>query len=335
MVTPSQWDKIIPLIDNAEKIILTTHFNPDGDAIGSEIALASYLHQRNKQVWIINTSPTIYNYKFLDPDNRIIVFNPEKHHHLIQDADLVLIVDISDWERLDKLGEQIRQSHAHTVCIDHHRVEKKFAEIDIICEQASSTGELIFEFLQYVKCDIRGEIASALYTCILTDTGSFRFSNTTALTHEIAAQLRQAGVNARAIYEKVYENNSRSKMALLGKVLNGLHYECNGKLAWFLLTQQMLKETNAEIWDTEGFTEMPRSIEGVEVSLMISELDDNKVKMSLRSKGNIVINDIAMKFGGGGHNFAAGAVLKMPIATVLPLILNEVKSVIDRHFTAK
>lgn len=335
MVAPSRWDTIIPLIDKAEKIILTTHFNPDGDAIGSEIALARYLQQIKKQVWIINTSPTIYNYKFLDPDNRIILFDPDRNHQLIKNADLVLIVDISDWERLGKLGELIRQSNAHTVCIDHHRIDNKFAEIDIIYEQASSTGELIFEFLQYVKCEIQGEIAEALYTCILTDTGSFRFSNTTALTHDIAAQLRQAGVNARAIYEKVYENNSRSKMALLGRVLTGLHYECNGKLAWFLLTQQMLKETKAEIWDTEGFTEMPRSIEGVEVSLMISELEENKVKMSLRSKGNVVINGVAMKFGGGGHNFAAGAVLKKTITVALPLILDEVRGVIDRHFSGK
>ena len=331
MVDSSQWGEVLRIIDTANSIVLTTHYNPDGDALGSEIALERYLTKRGKNVWIINNSPVTNNYKFLDPDNKILVFDPEKHLPIIEQADVFIIVDISDWERLRELGSYIRKSRSTKICIDHHHIENHFADIDIICKAASSTGELIFEFLNHANHQIDMEIACALYTCILTDTGSFRFSNTTALTHEIAAKLRSIGVNARKIYQEVYENNSRNKIALMAKALDNLNYECNGKLAWFSITQKMFEEAGAEKWDTEGFPEIPRTIEGVEVSLMFTELDREKVKVSFRSKGNIVINEVARKFGGGGHNFAAGAVVNKTLTITTRAILEELIKVVNSH----
>ena len=328
MIKASYWERILQIIHNGNKFILTTHINPDGDAIGSEIALAKFLVNRNKQVSIINISPTSTNYKFLDPQDEILVFDQHNHSHLISNADAVLIVDISDWKRLGKLGSSIKQSTAIKICIDHHHLEEKFADIDIICEDACSTGELIYEFLTFAKCKINDKIAEALYTCILTDTGSFRFSNTTALTHQIASQLISAGVNATEIYQQVYERNSQSKILLMGKALNEIKYECDGKLAWFYITQKMFQEAKAQKWDTEGFPEIPRTIDGVEVSLMFTELEDKNVKISLRSKGKIVINKVATKFGGGGHNFAAGAVIEKPLKETIPLVLEETKKTI-------
>ncbi|MBD3290508.1 bifunctional oligoribonuclease/PAP phosphatase NrnA [candidate division KSB1 bacterium] len=331
MVESAQWGKVLRVIEKANSIVLTTHFNPDGDALGSEIALERYLTKLNKNVWIINNSPVTNNYKFLDPENRIIVFDAEKHLPLIEKADVFIIVDISDWERLRELGAIIQKSDSTKICIDHHHIENQFADIDIIYKEASSTGELIYEFLNYANHEIDIEIASALYTCILTDTGSFRFSNTTALTHEIASKLRSTGINARYIYQEVYENNSRNKIALMAKALDNLKYECSGKLAWFTITQQMFEETAAENWDTEGFPEIPRTIEGVEVSLMFTELEPDKVKVSFRSKGNIVINEVARKFGGGGHNFAAGAVIRKSLDKTIDMILSESIEVVNSY----
>jgi len=331
MIDSSIWENVLQHIEDREKIILTTHVNPDGDAIGSEMALVSFLLKKNKQVQIINISPTSTNYQFLDPQNKIFVFNAEKHEQLIADADLFLIVDISDWKRLGELGELIQGSSVPKICIDHHHLENRFADIDIICEKASSTGELIYEFLIHARCEINNEIARALYTCILTDTGSFRFSNTTALTHQIASHLVAVGVNAITIYQEVYERNSQSKIALMGQALSGLHYECDGKLAWFVITQEMFQQTRAEKWDTEGFPEIPRNIEGVEVSLMFTELNEDKVKISLRSKGKVIINEIAIHFGGGGHNFAAGAVIKSSLEDILPQVLEKTKQVVTAN----
>lgn len=331
MVDSSLWGEVLRIIKDAHSIVITTHFNPDGDALGSEMALEKYLTQQRKKVWIINNSPVTNNYKFLDPDNKIIIFDPEKHVRIIEHADVFIIVDISDWERLRELGAFIQKSSSTKICIDHHHIENHFADIDVIYKEASSTGELIFEFLNYANHQIDLEIASALYTCILTDTGSFRFSNTTALTHEIAAKLRATGVDSRKIYQEVYENNSPNKIALMAKALDNLEYECDGKLAWFTITQNMFEKTGAETWDTEGFPEIPRTIEGVEVSLMFTELEPGKVKVSFRSKGNIVINEVARKFGGGGHNFAAGAVVQQPLENATQSVLEELIKVINSH----
>ncbi|MBN2008812.1 bifunctional oligoribonuclease/PAP phosphatase NrnA [candidate division KSB1 bacterium] len=329
MIDQARWDEIKQVIDKNKIFILTTHINPDGDALGSEIAMAGYLQQRGKTVYIVNNSPTQNNYSFLDPRNHIIIFDADTHAPLIRQADVFIVVDISDWDRLKELGKQIQASLATTICIDHHHITEPFASIDIIREQASSTGELIYEFLNYVNCEFTPEICQALYTCILTDTGSFRFSNTTALTHAIAADLMERGVNARSIYQWVYERNSPTKIALMGRAITDFHYECNRKLVWFVLSRQMFKETNAHQWDTEGLPELPRTIDGVEVSLMFTELRDGKVKISLRSSGKIVIGDIAIKLGGGGHNFAAGALLNQTLDEAIPFVLDEVKRVID------
>ncbi len=332
MIKPSQWEKILHIINNGEKFILTTHVNPDGDAIGSEVALAQFLINKNKQVWIINISETANNYKFLDPENKILTYKKQKHAEIISDVDGFFIVDISDWNRLGDLGKMIKQCSTPKICIDHHVTEKAFADIDIICKQASSTGELIHEFLTFINYDINLNIAKALYTCILTDTGSFRFSNTSAVTHQIASQLIKIGIDTKSIYQEVYENNTPNKIALMGRALSNINYEYEGKVAWFKISKQMFKDTNTQKWDTEGFSEIPRTINGVEVSLMFTELDEKKVKISLRSKGKIRINNVAMKFGGGGHYFAAGAVINKSFDEIIPLVLDELLKTVDNYY---
>jgi len=313
------------LISKHQKFVLTTHINPDGDAIGSEIAMTEYLRHLGKEVFIVNNSSTPNNYKFLDGNEDIIVYDEQQHHQIVASADAYIIVDISDWERLRKIGQIIKTVPVPKICIDHHHINYKFADVDIIYEEASSTGELIYEFLTHVKYPIQGITADALYTCILTDTGSFRFSNTSARTHRVASHLLDIGVNAKEIYHLVYEQNSRSKMALMGEALRNLKYECSGRLAWFVLSQEMFDLCQASHWDTEGFPEIPRTIDGVEVSLMFTELAMDKVKVSLRSKGQIVINHIAEKFGGGGHHYAAGALVNKNLTETIPMVLSEIK----------
>ncbi|HEX9973703.1 MAG TPA: bifunctional oligoribonuclease/PAP phosphatase NrnA [bacterium] len=328
MISEKEIKNINTLLTSHNKFVLTTHINPDGDAIGSEMAMAVYLRHLGKEVLIINNSATPNNYQFLDKNEEIIVYDEEKHYDLMASADLYLILDISDWDRLRKIGKIIQNSTVPKICIDHHHINYQFVDIDVIYEQASSTGELIFEFLDKVGFPIQGSVARSLYTCILTDTGSFRFSNTTAKTHVMASRLLDAGVNAREIYNLVYEQNSRNKMLLMGEALCAINYECNGQLAWFVLTQEMFQRCETSHWDTEGFAELPRSIDGVEISLMFTELDATKVKVSLRSKGNFVIHHIAEKFGGGGHQYAAGALVNKNLRDTMPQVLAEIKNLI-------
>lgn len=325
MISEREIMMLSDLISRHQKFVLTTHINPDGDAIGSEIAMTEYLRHLGKEVLIINNSATPNNYKFLDRNEDIIVYDEERHHQLVASAEAYIIVDISDWDRLRNIGRIIKTVPVPKICIDHHHINYKFADVDIIHEEASSTGEIIYEFLAAMNYPIQGATAEALYACILTDTGSFRFSNTSAKTHLVASRLIEAGVNSKEIYHLVYEQNSRSKMALMGEALCNLKYECGGRLAWFILSQEMFDSCQASHWDTEGFPEIPRTIDGVEVSLMFTELDIDKVKVSLRSKGQVVINHIAEKLGGGGHHYAAGAVVKQNLAETIPMVLTEIK----------
>lgn len=327
MLSDAELAKLNELISAHQKFVLTTHINPDGDAIGSEIAMTEYLRGSGKQAMIINNSATPTNYKFLDRYQEIIVYD-EHHRHLITEADAFIIVDISDWERLRTIGQLIKNMSAPKICIDHHHINYRFADLDIIHEEASSTGEIVYDFLVAVNFPINKIIAEALYTCLLSDTGSFRFSNTTAKTHRVASHLLELGVNVREIHHLVYEQNSRSKMALLGEALRNLHYECDGRLAWFVLSQQMFQSCQASHWDTEGFPEIPRTIEGVDVSLMFTELDKDKVKISLRSKGKVVIHQIAEKFGGGGHHYAAGALVNSSLNEIVPIVVSEIKQLL-------
>lgn len=323
MITRADADKVARIIENGYRFILTTHVNPDGDGLGSELALAEYLRQRGKTFRILNSSPVPENYRFLDPNGAIEVFSNENHVEYITSADVLLIVDISDWQRLRELGEKVRNLPLKKVCIDHHLADGPFADLDLIHPEASSTGEMIFDLFQHLGVTMNQKMRDALYTAILTDTGSFRFSNTTARVHQIAAVLLEQGVDAHAIYRLVYENQSMSRVRLMAKVLAKLKLEYDGQLAHMYITQKMLRETGATLKDSEGLADFPRTIAGVEVGVLLMELEDGRIKISLRSKGKIPINSLANEFGGGGHAFAAGASTKGTLQEVSRLVIRK------------
>lgn len=325
MQNSNRWEIVKDIIRKHHSFVLTTHVNPDGDALGSELALAEYLRSVGKKTSIINKSPTARNYQFLDINEEIIIFDKYLHNDLVTSADAYFILDISDWGRLRDIGETLRGLQKPKVCIDHHHCSNKFTDFDIIDETASSTCEMIYELLSILGAKFTKSISEALYTGIMTDTGSFRFSNTNPKAHLIASLMISNGVEPYHIYQEVFEKNSPSKMKLLGFILQNINYDCNGRLAWFNITQDMLKQTRANSWDTEGFPEIPRSTDGVEVSLMFTELDENKTKISLRSKGNMIVNTVAMKLGGGGHQYASGALLEYPLRDANTLVLDEVR----------
>lgn len=326
MISKSKLQQIKSIITSNKKFILTTHVNPDGDGIGSEIALATYLRYLGKEVMIYNHSETPGNYEFLDPLGDIQLYKPEQHEQSVRESDAVFILDISDWKRLRDLGELLRNLDIPKICIDHHPLNQSFVDLDVIYPPASSTGELIYEVLMHLGANLRGKIAEGLYTALLTDTGSFRYSNTTPEAHRVVAELLAAGVNPNQIYQNVYENQPPNKMRLLAYILNNLKFEKDGRLVWFVITQDTLKATNTQPYDTEGFADFPRTISGVEICLMFLETKEGKTKISFRSKGRVVINGLANQFGGGGHQFAAGALVDGALKEVVPQVIEEAKA---------
>lgn len=317
MLTQEQLKFIDETISKYQQFIITTHVNPDGDGLGSEIALAQYLCQRNRTYRILNSSPAPDVYGFLDPNQEIEIYDADRHVEYVRNADAIFILDISDWGRLNELGNFVKSSRLLKICIDHHPVQKAYADFDVIYPQASSTGELIYELLVGLGARLSQRICEAIYTAILTDTGGFRYSNTTPDVHRIAAELLAHDIDPQQIYREIYENQSPARVRLMAEVLATLRYAFDGQLAYMYISQEMLAKAEATLKDTDGLSDYPRTIRGVEVALLFVELEDGRVKISFRSKGNVVINELARALGGGGHAFASGATVEGRLEDVM------------------
>jgi len=316
------WEPVNTFIADKQRFLLATHLNPDGDGLGSQVALAACLRQMGKTVILKNPNPTPVIFQFLDPAREITCFEKNKDAALLDSIDVVIVVDISDWERLGEMGQELRQRQIPLVCIDHHIPTDIMGEVQIIDSGASSTGELIYDYLVYCGTQFNQTMIDALYTCILTDTGSFRFSNTTAKTHTIAADLLSRGAKNQQVYSQVYENYSKNRYYLMGHLLVNMQFACNDRLVWYVVSKALRATTGVELWEIEGMSELTRNIRNIEISIMFTEMD-NGTKVSFRSRGNIPINDLANKFNGGGHKFASGAMVNLDLQTTIDTVIAE------------
>lgn len=296
------------IVDSNQTFVLTTHINPDGDGLGTECALAYFLQQLGKDVTIFNHSATPSNYQFLNQIFPLQQFNPFQHTELVEKADVIIVIDTNSPERLGSLKSAVLQNTGVKICIDHHLDPEEFADLYILDEPSSATGEIVYRLLNYLndRQPIDAKIACSLYTAIMTDTGSFRYPKTDPEVHKIVAHLIQAGADPVAIHEAVYEQCTVERLRLLGKALTNIQLAHEGKVAYLVLTKELFAETGAQEADTDFFVPYTLSISGVQVGLMFSELDDC-VKINFRSKGDIWINELAKHFGGNGHKNAAGA----------------------------
>ncbi len=321
------WHELHQRILQADKILLTTHENPDGDGLGSAAAMYHFLHHFDVQCRIINVSPLPEEFQYLNDGNIFETYNSADHESWIQNVDLVLIFDVGDFDRLRAIKDVIVAKKLETINIDHHPYpdETPFT-IDVVNTGAAATGEILFDYFSAVAPEtLTRVVCDGIYTAVLTDTGSFRYSNTTARCHEVAIACIKAGVNHTAIYQHIYETNSLPRVKLLGQVLNNLRLDVKGELAWFIVDQKMLERASASREDVDGFTDFVRTIRGVEVALMIFEQNETTCRINFRSKGKYVVNKIAGTFGGGGHQLAAGAVIPGKLEAVTQKVLEETK----------
>ncbi len=318
------------IVESNQTFVITTHINPDGDALGTECAVGYFLKELGKEVTILNHSATPSNFTFLNQIYPITQFNPFQHTATIEQANVVIVVDANSPRRLGSVQDPLLHSKAVKVCIDHHLDPEEFADLYIVEESSAASGEIAYRLLNYLsdRHPIDKKVAYALYTAIMTDTGSFRFPKTDPEVHKIVAHLIQAGADPTKIYEAVYEQNSVAILQLLGKALSNIMLTCDGKVAYMVLPKELLNGRSSDEIDTELFTTFTLSIAGVQIGLVFSELQDC-IKVNFRSKGDIPINELAKKFGGNGHKNAAGArVYQSPFNEVVNKVLAEVRSFI-------
>ena len=326
-------NKAIEVFHNAKQISITTHMNPDADALGSALSLYIYGKSLNKNIKIINYSETPSNLKFLPNCDEIITFS-ENEIDFIINSDAIFIVDLNDSSRTKSMEEFILKSSATKVMIDHHINPKQFCDIYVIDTDASSTGELIWDFFSNIdNFELNKSIAENIYAAIMADTGSFRFQRTTPKVHNIIAKMIENGADPTYIYENIYNSNSLSATKLLGKALCSMDVYFDGKVCIMKIPREFLLETNSKDEDIENFVEKTLSIQGVKLGILMAEISNkNEIRISLRSKEDISAREFALLYGGGGHFYASGArMYKIGIDDAFQKIMLDLEQYFNRN----
>ncbi len=316
-------NEVIHLIRSNRSFLITSHVRLDGDAVGSELALYHVLRGMGKKAVVYNQDETPGNYRFLPGSETII--------HTLNDLDLekwdaIFVLDCSEIGRVGTAASLIATAKP-LVNIDHHISNKGDFAVSFIDPGASSVGELIYRLIEEMKAPLTGEIATNLYTAIMTDTGSFRYSNTGADTFMIAGKLVEAGADPYGIAKMVYENNPKAKVRLLAKVLETLEFAWDDRISTLSVSREQIRDAGALAEHTDNFVDFARAIEGVEVAAFFTEMPDNSYKVSMRSKGRISVERVAGLFGGGGHFSAAACRLEGDLAEAKKRIIEAIMAV--------
>jgi phosphoesterase RecJ-like protein len=292
-------ERIKALVDKGRSFLLTTHMDPDGDAIGSVFALYWALKTAGKTVTIYLKDKIPYRYEFLPGPENVL------HHLPAAMYDVIFVVDCGNLFRVGNGSERLK-SMGTLVNIDHHSTSENFGSINLIEPDASSTGEILYEVFGRLGIHVTGEMAINLYTAIFTDTGSFRYENTNSRAFLICEEMIRLGVKPANVAQMVHENHPKERFLLLGLVLNTLETHDKDRIALAHITKAMFEKTHSTREHSDGFVEYLREIRGVEVAVLVRETDKGRYKISMRSKGRVDVARICTLFNGGGHKNAAG-----------------------------
>lgn len=309
-------DNIIEEIDKAKSIVILTHEMPDGDAIGSSLALYAGLKQLGKDVDVIipeysKTFEFLPNSKQIKKEGRNEIY------------DLAIALDCGDIKRLNGFAGYFEDANSK-ISIDHHSSNTMFADYNFVNPMAPATAQILIIILESLGVIINKEIGTCLLTGIITDTGGFKYKGVTAETFEFVAELLARGVNVSDVYKKVLQTVSKTRFSLMQMAMNRIEFLEDGKLTFTYITKEDIEKVGAGTNDHDGIVEMGRDIEGVEVSIFLRETD-NGYKISLRSNEYVNVSDICLMFSGGGHIRAAGGNINLPFEQAKAKIIEECK----------
>lgn len=294
-----------------QRFLLTTHVNPDGDGLGSEAAMALWLGALGKQVAILNDSPVPDAFDFLTRHTPMDTFEPGVADRRFTEADALVVLDTSNRQRIGRLAPLLDQYPIPLAVVDHHVTHARgFGQVNVIEAEASATGEIVFDLIRESGMPITRDIAEALYVALMTDTGSFRFSNTDTHAHRMAAELLSHGLEPQRLHSMVHSRASAGRLRFFGEVLSTLELQQGGKLVILEAAPEQFQKHGLVGADTDGLVDFPRSIAGAEVVVLFSEVEPGKVKVSMRSTGRVSVDGVAGALGGGGHAHAAGVLLR-------------------------
>lgn len=331
-----EFQKFKGYLEQAKRVLISTHALPDGDGLGAEAALFHYLKRSRKACRVYNPDPLPKRYRFLDPKTQILLGPNEVE--LWDTCDLWVIVDTNDPRRLGKLWGEMSLRAKKIVFLDHHpEIATAAPEITypphallVSDTESSSIGELLFHMFNELNLTkVNKDVALGLYVSVMTDTNSFRYARTTPVAHRIAADMIELGVNPEEVYQAIYSSKELSHLQLLGNMLQNVKIAAGGKIAWLEMGLDLRKKHQASADDTQSFLNLLLLLKDAEVVCLFREEDDQQVRVSMKSKGRVVINRVAMELGGGGHDFAAGLALSAPLDKTVEAVTGRLKSLIE------
>jgi phosphoesterase RecJ-like protein len=323
------WQRFREVISCAENIVLTSHIRPDCDALGSCLGLAGVLRTLGKRVRIVCGQPTPPNLTFIDPDHQILTIHQDIGPEEIADADLQVIVDTSAWAQLGPMADVIRNSTCKRIIFDHH-VGEDDMNAELFKEtRAEAAGRMVVDAARELGVELDAEIAQALFAALATDTGWFRFSSVNEKTFEAAASLLRAGAVPAEVYGHLYERETLGRVRLRGLVLTRIELELEGRLTHTYILAEDYQATGALPSDTEDLVNLALEIEGTEFAVILVGLITGGFKVSFRSRCSVACNEVAKRFGGGGHQAAAGAFVNQDLATTREQVLGHVREFME------
>jgi len=317
----NSFDEISNILQKNNNFLITSHINLDGDAIGSELALYFILKKLKKKPIILNQGKLPKVYDFLPGVNKVQYL--EDDYIDTKSIDVGIALDCSNVKRMGKTYE-IFKNIKTIINIDHHASNESFGDLNYVDSSVSSVGEIIYELIRFINVDLLDEdISTCLFTSILTDTGSFRYSNVSSRTFKIASDLTSFKIKPHLIAAKIYNRNTYPGLKLLGEALSTLEANNSNYVSWITITRKMLNNTKANDEEIEGIIDVASTLDNNEISILFRETKDNKIKISFRSKGNFDVNKFAGKFNGGGHPNAAGCLCSGKMYKIKDKILSQ------------
>ncbi|MCP5522745.1 MAG: bifunctional oligoribonuclease/PAP phosphatase NrnA [Verrucomicrobiales bacterium] len=318
--------QVLAALETPRNVCIVGHVRPDGDCIGSQLALAHALKRAGKRVTVWNADPIPAKLAFLDPDG--LLQRPARRRRF----DCVIATDAANPERLGETGACIG-SRRQLINIDHHQSNTRYGDVNWVEPASPSTGELIHQLCRRAGWAITPLMADLLFTAVSTDTGSFQYDSVRPGTFTTAADLVRGGVRVGELCRRLYQSQSRARVELLRHVYQSFKLSPDGCLAWFWLRPRDLARAGADRSDTDGLIDHIRSIDTVVAACVFEELEDGRVRVSLRSKSRSVdVNRVAARFGGGGHPAAAGARLSGPPASAQRRVLSALREALECPF---
>jgi phosphoesterase RecJ-like protein len=328
MVTNDDFKKAVDLINSSGNILITAHTKPDGDACGCIVALSNVLQSMGKKTraLMLSSMPEWYDFLFSE---KVPVLDEDIDLNQLTDRsfgdfDLVIIVDTNSLSQLPKFDQYLNQVDMPVLIFDHHATADGLGNVELVDTSAAATGLIVYDLLKYADWHITETIAEALFVTVATDTGWFQFSNTDSRVHRVCSELIDAGAKPIEIYHNLYQNFSYSRFKLTVAMLSTVQLHLDGRFAIQHISLQDFEDTGASHKDTENLINECRRISTVETAALLVELNDGRIRCSLRSTGGIDVSDIAAKFGGGGHKMAAGTFLPGPLEQAKKTVLDEV-----------